>query len=36
MLIEDPFSNQADLARHLAVSRVWVNRVLKGNKRKAA
>ena len=35
MLAESPFSNQADLARHLGVSRVWVSRVLKGIKRKA-
>ena len=35
MLADDSFVSQADLARHLGVSRVWVNRVLKGIKRKA-
>jgi len=35
MLADDGFVSQADLARHLGVSRVWVNRVLKGIKRKA-
>lgn len=34
MLIDGPFSNLAELARHLGVSRVWVSRVSKGNKRK--
>ena len=34
MLAEGPFSTQAELARHLGVSRVWVSRVLKGIKRK--
>jgi biotin operon repressor len=29
------FTSQAELARHLGVSRVWVNRVLKGIRRKA-
>jgi biotin operon repressor len=35
MLADDGFVSQADLARHLAVSRVWVSRVLKGIRRKA-
>ena len=34
MLIDRPFSNLAELARHLGVSRVWVSRVLKGMRRK--
>jgi Mn-dependent DtxR family transcriptional regulator len=33
MLAGGPFANQADLARHLGVSRVWVSRVLKGMKK---
>jgi hypothetical protein len=32
MLVEGPFSNKTELARHLGVSRVWVSRVLKGIK----
>jgi hypothetical protein len=35
ILAEGPYANQADLARHIGVSRVWVSRVLKGIKRKA-
>jgi hypothetical protein len=35
MLADDGFVSQADLARHLGVSRVWVSRVLKGIRRKA-
>ena len=35
MLADGPFSSQAELARHLSVSRVWVSRVLKGIERKA-
>ncbi len=34
MLTEGPFNSQAELARHLGVSRVWVSRVLKGNGKK--
>ncbi len=34
MLAQGPFASQAELARHLGVSRVWVSRVLKGVKRK--
>jgi hypothetical protein len=33
MLADDGFVSQADLARHLGVSRVWVSRVMKGIKR---
>ena len=33
MIADDGFVSQADLARHLGVSRVWVSRVLKGIKR---
>ena len=33
MLAEGPFESQAQLARHLGVSRVWVSRVLKGMKK---
>ena len=29
-LVEGPFSNQTEPARHLGVSRLWVSRVLKG------
>jgi biotin operon repressor len=35
MLADDGFVSQADLDRHLGVSRVWVSRVLKGIRRKA-
>jgi biotin operon repressor len=35
MLSEGLFSNQADLARHLGVSRVIVSRVMKGIRRNA-
>ncbi len=35
MLADGSFASQADLARHLGVSRVWVSRVLKGGNRKA-
>jgi hypothetical protein len=34
MLAEGGFASQADLARHLGVSRVWVSRVLIGAKRR--
>jgi len=30
LLTEGGFSNKAELARHLGVSRTWVSRVLKG------
>jgi len=36
MLTEGRLSSQAELARHLSVSRVWVSRVLKGMTRKAS
>jgi len=35
MLADGGIASQADLARHLGVSRVWVSRVLKGIKRNA-
>jgi hypothetical protein len=35
LLETDPYKSQAELARHLGVSRVWVSRVLKGTRRKA-
>jgi hypothetical protein len=34
MLADGGFASQADLARHLGVSRVWVSRVLKDIKKK--
>jgi uncharacterized membrane protein len=34
MLTDGGFATQAELARHLGVSRAWVSRVLKGIKRK--
>lgn len=34
MLAERNFSSQAELARHLGFSRVWVSKVLKGIQRK--
>jgi biotin operon repressor len=35
MLADGGFASQADLARHLGVSRVWVSRVLKGIRKQA-
>jgi DNA-binding CsgD family transcriptional regulator len=36
LLAEGGFSSNAELARHLDVSRVWVSRVLKGIKRRSS